>query len=93
METPTNTKSNNTHRASVGPIIGSAIVIIVLLIGALYFWGQQLNKQEKQRQESQKSELEQERELKKLKAESAIDLENIQAEINALNAEIVSPMK
>lgn len=78
---------------SVGPVIGSAIVVMILLIGALYFWGQQLNKQEKQRKETQKSELAQEDELKKLKAESAIDLENIQAEIDALNAEMVLPVK
>ena len=93
METPNNKISNSPHRTSVGPIIGSAIVVIVLLIGALYFWGQQLNKQERQRQEMQKSEAEQEKELAKLKSESAIDLKEIQADIDSLNAEIVLPVK
>lgn len=93
METPNNKISNSPKRTSVGPIIGSAIVVIVLLIGALYIWGQQLNKQERQRKEAQKNELRQENELKKLKAESAMDLEDIQAEIDALNAEVDLPVK
>lgn len=91
-ETPNEKKPTSQQHTSVGPIIGSAIVVIVLLIGALYIWGQQLNKQEKKRQEVQKSEAEQEKELRKLKSESAIDLEDIQAEIDALNAEII-PIK
>ncbi|TAK58017.1 hypothetical protein EPO17_00530 [Patescibacteria group bacterium] len=94
MEIPNKLTQNQDHQKPVGPIIGSAIVVIILLIGALYIWGQQLNKQEKQRQESQKSEAEQEAELKKLKTESASDLKSIQAEIDALGAEtIVPPLK
>lgn len=93
VETPNERKSASPQHTSVGPIIGSAIVVVVLLIGALYIWGQQLNKQEKQRQSIQKRELEQENELKKLKAESAMDLEDIQAEIDALNAEIIPAKK
>ncbi len=85
MENPNKSiAQNNDQQKPVGPIIGSAIVIIILLIGGLYIWGQQLNKQEKKRQEAQKSELEQEKELEKLKLESATDLKNIQAEIDAL---------
>jgi hypothetical protein len=29
----------------VGPIIGAVIVVILLIFGALYFWGQQLNRE------------------------------------------------
>ena len=33
------------HRhSSVGPLIGIIIILIVLLVGALYMWGQQLDK-------------------------------------------------
>nr|QBM02320.1 hypothetical protein [uncultured archaeon] len=30
--------------SKLGPIIGIIIVVIVLIIGALYFWGEKLNK-------------------------------------------------
>jgi len=30
---------------SVGPVVGIIIIVIVLVIGALYFWGAQLNRQ------------------------------------------------
>lgn len=33
------------HKSSAGPLIGTAIVVILLLLGALYFWGAQLNRQ------------------------------------------------
>ncbi|OHA17921.1 MAG: hypothetical protein A2664_01020 [Candidatus Taylorbacteria bacterium RIFCSPHIGHO2_01_FULL_46_22b] len=32
------------NQKSVGPIIGIIIIIVVLLVGALYFWGGTLNK-------------------------------------------------
>ncbi len=28
-----------------GPVIGAIIIVILLVFGALYFWGQKLNKQ------------------------------------------------
>lgn len=31
-------------KGSVGPLIGSIIIIIVLIVGAIYFWGDTLNK-------------------------------------------------
>ena len=31
------------EKHSVGPIVGSTIIIIVLVLGALYFWGQRIN--------------------------------------------------
>lgn len=33
-------------KGGMGPLIGSIIVIIILVIGAIYFWGDKLNKQE-----------------------------------------------
>ncbi len=38
--------------SKVGPIIGIIIVIIVLIIGALYFWGERLNKPSSQTSEA-----------------------------------------
>ena len=31
--------------SSVGPIIGSIIIIILIVLGGLYFWGYVINKQ------------------------------------------------
>ena len=33
-----------TEKKSVGPIIGIVIIVIVLIAGALYFWGASLNR-------------------------------------------------
>ncbi len=35
----------NGEESKIGPIIGIIIVVIVLIIGALYFWGEKLNKE------------------------------------------------
>ena len=32
--------------SSVGPFIGTILVVAILLLGALYFWGKWLNEQE-----------------------------------------------
>lgn len=32
------------HDDGAGPIIGMIIIVILLVFGALYFWGQKLNK-------------------------------------------------
>lgn len=32
------------EKHSFGPIIGSVIIVIILILGALYFWGQRVNK-------------------------------------------------
>jgi hypothetical protein len=31
-------------RSSAGPIVGTIIIVILLVLGALYFWGAQLNR-------------------------------------------------
>jgi hypothetical protein len=43
-------KKNQTE-STIGPIIGSLIVVIVLIIAALYIWGQHLNTEEKRQAE------------------------------------------
>lgn len=37
-----NEQNSNQGEKSVGPIIGIVIIIIILIIGALYFWGQRI---------------------------------------------------
>lgn len=36
------------QREPLGPIVGAGIVIVLLIIGALYFWGAALNAKERQ---------------------------------------------
>ena len=39
--------SENQPTSTIGPIIGSLIVVIVLIVAALYIWGQHLTTEEK----------------------------------------------
>jgi len=32
------------HKKSSGPLVGTVIIVVLLLIGALYFWGAALNR-------------------------------------------------
>lgn len=43
-QTPPQT-SPQPEKSSAGPIIGAVIVIVILALGALYFWGAQLNQE------------------------------------------------
>jgi hypothetical protein len=38
--------NNQPRKEGAGPIIGAIIVVILLVFGALYFWGQKLNNDE-----------------------------------------------
>lgn len=46
------TQEKDLH-SKIGPIIGSLIVVIMLVVAALYMWGQHLNTQEQRQQEIQ----------------------------------------
>ena len=35
---------------SIGPLIGSVIIVAIIALGGLYFWANQLNKKELQKQ-------------------------------------------
>ena len=35
---------NRPREEGAGPVIGAIIIVILLVFGALYFWGQKLNK-------------------------------------------------
>jgi uncharacterized protein HemX len=87
--------------SKVGPIIGSIIIILIIIIGGIYFWSTQV--------EVQRSENEQENEMLKdeplaspeeydpisaatqIEAEvDAIDFDEIDAELEAIEAEFSS---
>ncbi len=66
---------------TIGPIIGSLIIVILLIIGALYFWGQKLNSEERAKARIEAAE-EKQHDLEKKKAD---DLTSIQADLKATN--------
>lgn len=39
-----NSFTNTTRKSSVGPVVGTIIIIALLAFGALYFWGERLNR-------------------------------------------------
>jgi len=40
-----NTSSQGPHNKSTGPIVGIIVIVVVLIFGGLYFWGQQIIKE------------------------------------------------
>lgn len=36
----------NSEQKSVGPVVGSIIIVLVIVLGGLYFWGSRLNREE-----------------------------------------------
>ncbi len=41
MDYPSNFNKSAEH--SVGPIVGAVIIVLILVLGGLYFWGERLN--------------------------------------------------
>lgn len=46
MEELNNNPMTPTNERSSGPVVGVVIIILVLVVGALYFWGAKLNKEQ-----------------------------------------------
>lgn len=40
--------NQNPENKPAGPVIGAVIIILILIVGALYFWGAKLNKEANQ---------------------------------------------
>ncbi|HEY4496053.1 MAG TPA: hypothetical protein VJC04_01710 [Candidatus Paceibacterota bacterium] len=40
--------NQNSENKPAGPVIGAVIIILILIVGALYFWGAKLNKEANQ---------------------------------------------
>ena len=36
------------HKSGTGPIIGVIVIVVMLVLGGLYFWGAQLNRESEQ---------------------------------------------
>ena len=64
----------------VGPIIGIVIIILVLLLGVLYFWGQRAENAEQENIEAIEST---EEDLSSLEAELNSELSDLEAELEA----------
>jgi hypothetical protein len=45
-------KTNHPHDSGIGPIVGSLIIVVVLMIAALYVWGQHLNTEARLKQQA-----------------------------------------
>ncbi len=70
-------------KSGVGAVIGSAIVIILLILGALYFWGEKLSEQE-QTPVQNNSVSATDAVVEKLNQQSSSDdLSSIEADLNA----------
>jgi hypothetical protein len=61
----------------IGPLVGSVIILIILILGGLYFWADKLNRDEKIRTEQERIRKEQALEEKK----NHDDLNSIEADI------------
>ncbi|HEY4495758.1 MAG TPA: hypothetical protein VJC04_00135 [Candidatus Paceibacterota bacterium] len=79
MEPNTNQTSEN---KPAGPIIGVVIIILILVVGALYFWGAKLNKEANQTPENILSAEDQT--LNQLQTQStSTEVTDINADLNA----------
>jgi uncharacterized protein HemX len=45
-EAPQQTEQSGPNKKSIGPIIGIAIIVVIIIFGGLYYWGGKINKQE-----------------------------------------------
>ena len=80
--------------SKAGPIIGIVIVVIVLIIGALYFWGQRLNREVPVTPSSDTSALQEEQSDPSVTAlnsqSSSDDYASIESDLNATNVDGLS---
>ncbi len=69
---------------SIGPAIGIVIIILVIILGAMYFWGQTIDRREAMLNQQMET-LEQEEGLPE--QSSSDDLGSIEADLNMANFE------
>ncbi len=83
---PLNTTENTTptmggESKSVGPAIGIVIIILIVVLGGLYFWGQRMNDQDMQNTNTATDES-----LNQMNTQSSSDdTTSIEADLNATN--------
>lgn len=70
----------------VGPIIGSLIIIVIILVGGIYFWSQQIENQKIENEEA--AEVTTEDDMVQIENDlEDLNFENIDAELEALDQE------
>jgi hypothetical protein len=81
---------NQGAESSVGPMIGIIIILAVIVLGGLYFWGQRANKSGNALDENTAAELDQIQsqsssdEVSSIQADlDATDIDSLDAELNA----------
>jgi hypothetical protein len=71
------TTNSAPHERTIGPILWTLIIVVLLIILSLYFWGKKLNSDERARVETKHKEAEM----------TAQDLVGIENELKATNVE------
>ena len=46
LNTPQSDAVQEVQKKSIGPIIGIAIIVVIIIFGGLYYWGAQISRQE-----------------------------------------------
>jgi flagellar basal body-associated protein FliL len=81
-----NTTPVDGSEKSIGPAIGIIIIIAVIVIGGLYFWGQRVSKQKAVPTPENNSTTTIDQNIQNLqKQSSADDINSIEADLNATN--------
>lgn len=87
---PQNTRvQEKDEKKSVGPIIGIAIILVIIIFGGLYYWGDQINNQEERANITPEEIIEQEdTSLKALEVQSSSDeIVDIEADLDLTDLE------
>lgn len=84
---PMNTPIEPKKASSIGPIVGILIIVIILLVGGLYFWGEQRDKEsamEAARQEAAQIENAPDSKVDRLNAQGSSDsASSIESDLSA----------
>lgn len=81
-------ETDTSEESSMGPIIGAIIIILILIIGGLYFWGQNLVDKEGVTDEDAEEILEDDEVSEELSQQSSSDeVEDIEADLEASSFE------
>lgn len=88
---PTPVASNETdtsEESSMGPIIGAIIIVLILIIGGLYFWGQNLVQNEDVADDDMEELLDEDEVTEELQEQSSSDeVDDIEADLEASSYE------
>jgi uncharacterized protein HemX len=89
MDTEKDLQEKSKPESEVGPIVGSLIIVVILVIAAVYYWGQHLNTIQEQNTAAQKSALELQQEAESEGAviiSTSTNISDIEKDLNAINS-------